>query len=47
MHSYYVYTAICYSSCGTNEECSLPDTCTCVEGWNGTDCLTGQYRIID
>ena len=34
-------TVICAQSCGTNKECSSPDTCTCVSGWTGADCLTG------
>ena len=32
-------TAICNSPCGTNEECTAPDTCTCVSGWKGSNCL--------
>ena len=34
-------TAICGSPCGTNKQCTAPDTCTCVSGWSGNDCLTG------
>ena len=33
--------AICSGGCGTNQNCTAPETCTCVEGWTGQDCLTG------
>ena len=35
-------TAICSSPCGTNKQCIAPDTCTCVSGWTGSDCLTSS-----
>ena len=34
------YTAICSLLCVTNKQCTAPDTCTCVSGWIGNDCLT-------
>ena len=44
------FIAICNSTCGTNKQCSAPDTCTCVNGWTGSDCLTGffikKYEMI-
>ena len=36
-----IITAICSSPCGTNKQCTAPDTCTCARGWTGIDCLTG------
>ena len=38
-------TAICSSSCGTNKQCTAPDTCTCVSGWTGSNCLTGIVYV--
>ena len=34
-------TTICATPCDTNEECTAPNTCTCMTGWTGCDCLTG------
>ena len=38
---YHILVAICTGGCGVNKECTAPDTCTCVQGWTGQDCLTG------
>ena len=37
----YNNTAICSSPCGTNKQCTAPNTCTCANGWTGSNCLTG------
>ena len=42
----YNNTAICSSPCGTNKQCTAPDTCTCVSGWTGSDCLTRMFTNI-
>ena len=34
------FTANCSSPCSTNKKCTAPDTCRCVSGWIGNDCLT-------
>ena len=39
-------TAICSSPCGTNKECAAPDTCTCVSGWKGNNCLTRMLNFL-
>ena len=36
----FIFTANCSPPCGTNKECTAPNTCTCVSGWIGNDCLT-------
>ena len=41
-----LYAAICSPSCGTNKQCTAPDTCTCISGWTGNDCLTGMITYI-
>ena len=35
------HIAICSGGCETNQQCTAPETCTCVEGWTDQDCLTG------
>lgn len=43
------YTAYCSFDCLYNSECSSPETCTCIDGWEGEDCLTGTlyYTATD
>ena len=36
-----LYTAICSPPCD-NGECTAPDTCVCVEGWDGSTCDQGE-----
>ena len=31
----------CSPSCGTNKECTSPNTCTCVDGWTESNCDIG------
>ena len=40
LYNFFTQTAICSSTCGTNKQCTAPDTCTCVSGWTGSNCLT-------
>ena len=28
-------------------ECTQPNTCSCIEGWTGSDCLTGIAISLD
>ena len=35
--------AMCDQCCGTNEECSSPNTCTCESGWSEPDCDTRTF----
>ena len=37
--------AICTGGCGVNKECTAPQSCTCVPGWTGQDCLTGTGML--
>ena len=39
MDTFPLNAAICSSPCGTNKQCTAPDTCTRVSGWKGSDCL--------
>ena len=41
-----MHVAICTGGCGVNKECTAPNTCTCVQGWTGQDCLTGMKCLI-
>ena len=43
----YNNTTICSTPCGTNKQCTAPDTYTCVSGWTGNDCLTGIVYIVE
>ncbi len=36
--------AICTSSC-LNGNCTLPDTCTCNIGWEGSTCIEGSSDL--
>lgn len=36
------YLAICNPVCGSNEVCSAPNNCTCIEGWVGEHCQQGK-----
>ena len=36
-----IFIAICNTPCGINKECSYPETCSCKDGWEGANCLTG------
>ena len=38
---FFILLAICNLACTTNMECTSPNTCTCIEGWEGADCLSG------
>ena len=42
----YLNTAICDTQCDTNMECTAPNTCTCMTGWTGNDCLTGILNYL-
>mgnify|MGYP003884369693 CR=1 FL=1 len=33
---------MCSSDCPARHLCTAPDTCTCLPGWTGDDCLTPQ-----
>lgn len=41
-----IIIAICSTPCGINKECSLPENCTCQNGWKGNDCLIGMLIIL-
>ena len=38
--------AICNTPCSENMECTSPNTCTCTEGWEGKNCLSGIVQIL-
>ena len=40
-----INTAICSPLCGTNKECTAPDTCSCVSGWTGSNCETCMFTF--
>ena len=42
---YCLIKAICSPTCGTNKECILPDTCTCDDGWAGSNCDIGCSSV--
>ena len=45
-HSIIHIIAICATPCGAYQQCTAPNTCTCVSGYmlNGTMCLC-KYKL--
>ena len=41
----YFFIAECNKGCLSNQECSAPDTCTCLAGWIGEKCQRGNGII--
>ena len=40
--------AICTTPCGAYQQCTAPNTCTCISGWtmNGTNCIRKQLLVF-
>ncbi|XP_031556450.1 epidermal growth factor-like protein 8 [Actinia tenebrosa] len=38
--------ATCTRPCKNNGKCTGPNSCTCAEGWTGSDCSKGEYRYV-
>lgn len=44
--NHYVYIiAVCADACGHCIECVDPGTCTCNDGWTGSDCCQGNINV--
>ena len=41
-----ILLAICNPVCGINKECTAPNNCTCVSGWDGCNCLSGNNILV-
>ena len=39
--THFILLAICDPVCGFHKECTAPNNCTCVSGWDGYNCLSG------
>jgi len=43
MKLFLFFLAICSQECYNGGTCTSPGNCTCVKGWQGHDCRTGNY----
>lgn len=44
--SFKLNTAACTSGCQNGGTCSLPEVCTCIPGWTGSNCETGEMMEL-